>query len=86
MQLWHMRRELAPDPDREELGCRVIEAFDLVEQVVIEAGHDGVDGTLQVCEIDEPADRGIDGSPHHHLAAEGVAVHAPALVSLRHMG
>ena len=61
------------------------QAFDLVEEIVIEAIDDRIDGALQIGEIDQPADGGIDRAAHRHLAAERVAVHAAALVSLRYM-
>jgi len=81
VQLRDFRRELVPDPDREQFRGRVFEAGDFVENVVVEAIDDGIDGAFQIGEIHQPSDRGIDRSAHRHFAAERVAVHAPALVS-----
>ena len=49
-----LRDELAPDPDREQLRGRVLEAGDLVEHVVIEALDERIDGAFEIGEVDYP--------------------------------
>ena len=85
MQVRDLGRELVPDPDRQQFRSRVFQPLDFVEEVVIETVDDGIDGALQIGEIDQPADGGIDRAAHRHFASKRVAVHAAALVSRRYM-
>lgn len=85
MQLRDLRHELIPDPDGQEFRGGVFEAFDFVEEVVIEAIDDRIDGAFQIGEIDQPADGGVDRAAHGHLAAERMSVHTAALVPRRYM-
>ena len=55
-------------------GRRMIELFD-----------DRIDRAFELGEIDDPAELRIERTAHRHLAAERVAVNAPALVALRHV-
>src|SRR3954453_3809490 len=80
-----LRREAVPEPDGDHFRGGVGEAGDVVEAVVVELVDDRVDGLFQIGEIDQPAGGRIDLAAHGDLAAERVAVHAPALVALRHI-
>src|SRR5690349_16484568 len=85
MQSRQLRNELAPDPDRESLGRRVLESCDVVEQIVVEAMHQRIDGAAKVGEVDHPAEVRVDGTADCDFAAKRVAVDATTLVSFRHI-
>jgi hypothetical protein len=52
---------------------------------VIEAVDEGLDGAFEIGEVHDPAQLRVERAAHRDLAAERVAVNAPALVSLRHV-
>ena len=75
-----MFRQPLPEPDGDAFRGRVVEAFDLVENVMIETGDERVDDSLQIGEVHDPpaglADRAADG----HFSTERMAVHPAAFV------
>ena len=80
MQLRQDRHQLFPDPHGHHFRGGVLQALDLIEQVVVEPAHDGVDRLLEISEVDQPTRSRVDLPTDRHLATEGVAMHAPALV------
>jgi hypothetical protein len=78
--------DVLPDPHRQQFGGGVLETFDLIEQIVIEAMNDRIDGALQIGKVDEPSGNGVDFSADRDLTSEGVTVDAATLVALRYIG
>jgi len=78
-------RKLLPDPDGQKFGGRVAEAFDIIEEVVIEPGDDRVHRALQIGEVDDPARLRVDLPANRHFSPERMSVHPPALVSVGHI-
>src|SRR5690606_12095935 len=83
------RRELrlhpVPDPLREDLARRVLEAGDLVQVPMIELLPERLPDVVDDAEVDEPSRLRIDGASDGELDLERVAVEAPALVTIRHV-
>lgn len=73
---------MTPDPTRQDLAGRIIEAFDLVQVVVVEAKTERLARFPDVCEIDDPAELGVllalDANPNPIR----VAMQALALVAV----
>lgn len=69
-----------PDPDGEDLGGRVLETVNLVEQIVVEPSDHRVDGVFDISEIHEPSGPRIDVAADRDFSSKRVAVHPPALV------
>jgi hypothetical protein len=75
-----------PDPLREDLAGRILEAFDLVQVVVIEALVERLPGVVDDAEVDEPPGLWIDRPRDGELDFEGMPMKALALVPRRHIG
>src|SRR5580692_3292554 len=68
------RAQEVPDPPREDLARRVLEAGDLVQVVVVEPVVQGLPRVVEDLEVDEPARPRVDGAGHGELDAEAMAV------------
>jgi len=79
------RLRLAPDPAREILAGRIFQARNLIQQLMIDAIENRLKRRAHVCEIHHPTGMRIDRPGNVQLDAKGVAVHASALVSGRHV-
>ena len=80
------RTRLVPDPPREVLAGRILQAYDLIEIVMIEALVDRLERRFHVGEIHHPAAVRIHRSAQMQLDAKGMAVQPRALVPGRHVG
>src|SRR5438105_459732 len=76
--------EAPPQPARENLRGRVLEAGDLVQVAMVELAQHRIDRLLDVGEVDEPAARLVDLARDPDTEAEAVTVEPRALVSLGH--
>ena len=79
------RRQFLPEPDRQILEGRVLEAFDLVQIVVIEDLEEGPDGAGDVAKIANPATLGADRAREMHRDLERMPVQAVTFVVGRHI-
>jgi len=77
-----LRCQLPPDPDRQPFGRRILQTFEVIEQIVVESVDEGIDGVAKLGEIDDLAEVRIDGAADGDLAAKRMTVGPPALVSL----
>jgi hypothetical protein len=84
-QFWQLRLQARPDPACQILARRVLEPWDLVQEMVVELILQGLEGALHVGEIEEPTHVLIDCPSESELDAERVAVQASALVSEWHI-
>jgi hypothetical protein len=70
-----------PDPFREDFAGGVVEPFDLVEVVVVEAGQERGEGARQLAEVLNPTRFFPDRSVHVHSDPVGVSVQACTLMA-----
>lgn len=75
-----------PDPAGDVFAGGVFQPRHFVEQAVIELVFQGAELVLELCEIHQPAGAGVDRSADGDFHAEGVAMHAAALVSRGNVG
>ncbi len=73
---------MTPDPLGKNLAGRVLEAFDLVQVVVVEPQPERFEGLGEIREVDDPAELGVRLSLYIDPNAKRVAVQTFALVPL----
>ena len=83
---WKGGQNTIPKPSTNRLGCRVRQAFDVIQVVVVELSNDGIDRPFDVAVIDQVALGFVDVAFHHNIKTERVPVEPPALVAIRERG
>src|SRR5690606_19535225 len=78
--------EPLPEPGREHLARRVLEALDFVQVVVIQQLEEGLPGLVDHRVIDEPARAGVRLALDGEVDLEAVAVQARTFVARGHLG
>jgi hypothetical protein len=73
---------MVPDPDRESFGGRILQTLDLIEQIVVEPFHQGIDGASQIGKVDDPTERRIEWAAYRDGPSKRMAVDTSALVAL----
>src|SRR5262249_9143186 len=76
---------LVPDPSREDLARRVLQALYLVQVVVIEHRVDGLPERVELPEVDEPAGFRVHRTAYGQLHFERMSVETRALMPLRNL-
>src|SRR5580704_1046380 len=76
-----IRRDLAPNPDRQVFHSRRAEVGHFVEEMMVEARARLFDRTFQNAEIEDHAGLRIGLAADHHFSAIGMAVNALARVT-----
>jgi hypothetical protein len=82
MEVWERFGEMVPDPDGEPFSGWVFQAFDFIQQVVVEPFYQRIDRASQIGKVDDPAESRIEGAAYRDGAAERVTMDASALVPL----
>ena len=72
---------MLPNPAREILAGWVLQAFDLIEAVMIDLLFDKREGGFDLCKIEHPAEMRVNWSFYVNLNLKAVTVHAAALVA-----
>ena len=80
---WERWLQLLPNPAGQVLTGGILEAGNLIEAVVVDAGFNGLECLLDLCEIHHPAGLWIDQPRDEDLNLKTVAMHAPTLVPSR---
>ena len=75
-----------PDPPRQVFTGRIVEPFDLIQIIVIEAGDKGIGGGFDLAVVDEVAFFGIDFPFDDDVKAKGMAVQPAAFVAVGECG
>src|SRR4051812_48364601 len=76
--------QAVPNPRRKVLACRVLEALDLIQVVVVQLRVERLEGGLDVTEVHEPTGRRVHVAADVDLDLEAVSVQPSALVPLGH--
>ena len=80
-----LRCQLSKDPYRKIFTSRIFQARDLIQAVMIDLLEDWRKRLLDLGKIHYPAEMRIDITPHMHLNAKRMPVHACAFVSGRNI-
>lgn len=71
---------MVPDPSRNVLSCRVLEAFNLIQAMMVESFPQWAERRLDIGEVDNKSRARIDRSFDSNFNPIGVAMHAVAPV------
>jgi hypothetical protein len=85
VQLRQSGLHLLPDPDCNQLRRGILQAWDFIEEIVVQLFDDRVDCALEIGKVHDPPRMGVDFAAYSDLPAERVAVHSPALVAVGHV-
>jgi hypothetical protein len=80
------RLDMLPDPYCQPFAGRVVEAFDVIEVMVIEAVVDWFERRLDIGEVHDPTGLRIDIATDMQFDPEGMPMQARALMPWRNMG
>ena len=79
------RKQTLPDPSRDILRCWILEAFDLIQAMMVESLSQGAECRLDIEEVDNKARARIHRPFDSNLDPIGVPVHAMASVVCGHV-
>jgi hypothetical protein len=77
------RKQANPKPTSKILAGRVLQTLYFVQIIVVDLLFDGLEGLLDVCEVDDPTQLRVDWTANMDADAEAVTVETSAFVPRR---